>query len=110
VLWSVEVLNKIVKSIFKYYRDEKFLKKGMCPVHECKFVKGEAPIRYGRISQPAEYLNSRDAFFPCARPFITGGCLVIGDGSDQKSAVIDYCEECRVAEAAHLASKPQDYL
>jgi hypothetical protein len=110
VAGSVEVLKKIVKAIFKYYRDEKFLNKGMCPLHACKFLKGEVPIKYGRISHPAEYLDSRNAFFPCARSFITGGCLVRGDGSDQKSAVIDYCEECRVAQAAYLASKPADHL
>lgn len=93
------MLLKILRAIARYFRDQKLVNAGMCPLHERKFERGEVEIRYGLLRHPEAYLKARKNRFPYANSYAMGGCYV--SDTFPKTSVVDYCPQCRESEASY---------
>jgi hypothetical protein len=97
----VDIVKNCFRTIRNYQREEKFLAKGLCPLHECKLQKGEVSIVYGLI-RVTEEQRIASARFPLACSKAFGGCFVY-EGQPE-TRIVDYCERCRQAESEWLMS------
>ena len=87
----------------------------VCPVHHIQMTPAEVPIAYGlltRIANPEQFAAThpdeppeaiRAQLFPHNDSFIWGGCCV----SNEQSARIYVCPECRRAEKQWRLTKQQ---
>jgi hypothetical protein len=63
----------------------------LCPVHGCYLQAAEVPILYRYVMMEDDYREAHAERFPFANDVVLGGCCV----RSEKTAVTDYCEQCR---------------
>ena len=76
-----------------------------CPVHGVATRTETRAINYGLYRFPQGYLEAERELFPLAHTHVGGGCVVGWD----KFARVRYCPECREAERAWHASRPDGW-
>lgn len=65
-----------------------------CELHNVKLENGFAPIRYGLLFIPDDYIKARKKLFPNANTFVAGGCIV----GFRERTELEFCTLCREAE------------
>jgi hypothetical protein len=65
-----------------------------CPVHGVPLRRDEVPVVYGLIKASPGFLKAQKAYFPLARTFISGGCVVDHERTQES---VEYCPKCREA-------------
>jgi hypothetical protein len=79
-----------------------FLQRNTCPIHSCQLEEGSVPLRYGLIRLRPDYLQAQKTYFPYAKTFMLGGCMI----GPQKTATVRFCHECRRAEQSWNDENP----
>lgn len=82
----------------------------VCSVHHLPLKKDQVKIRYGLLYIPAGRYEAREKSFPNANSYVSGGCIV----QEEKSEEVVYCDKCREAERiwdeAHPIPKPSKVI
>ena len=77
-----------------------------CSVHQEKLKQDNVRIRYGLPVYDKGYWEARRKFFPHSNMYVEGGCVIMEDSP--KTAKVDYCPKCRVAEAEWTKARAKE--
>ena len=82
-------------------------KTGICNIHHLKMQKERVPVHYGLLVFEDPYYLAQLCYFPNAREYVNGGCVLPSTDVDKERRSRFVCPECKQARRKWALAHPK---